>query len=444
MSASETIVAPCTAIGRGSVAIVRISGNNVKPIATKIIGKIPEPRYAMHCSFLDEQSKPLDVGVALFFPAPNSFTGEDVLELHTHGSPIVVDRLIQQIVFLGARVARPGEFSERAFLNNKMDLLQAEAIADLIDAGSREAADAALRSLQGEFSKKITQLVESLIHLRMYVEAAIDFVEEEVDFLNDTEIIHQLNAILLTLESIQKTAKEGAQLREGIHLVIFGEPNVGKSSLLNCLSCKESAIVTNVAGTTRDVLREAILIDGIPVHIVDTAGLRLTQDLVEQEGIKRTHAEIARADILLQVMDIHTQNVPNLTDVQGIPRIIIRNKIDLEESNPSVTMDEGFPVIALSAKTGLGIDLLKTEIKKILGIRTHQEGTFSARRRHLEALLRAQTFLQNGKEQLVMHKAGDLLADDLRSAQRALNEITGEFTTDDLLGRIFASFCIGK
>jgi len=440
----ETIVALATPVGRGGVAIVRVSGSKVLHIAKHILDQVPTPRYALFSSFNDEKNLTIDQGIALYFASPHSFTGEDVLELHCHGGLVVIERLIKRVLALGARLAKPGEFSERAFLNDKIDLIQAEAIADLIDASSESAARSALRSLQGEFSKKINELVESIIKLRMYVEASIDFVEEEVDFLADNQIQINLNTIINHLTLIQASAKQGALLRDGITAVIAGKPNAGKSSLLNQLSGKDSAIVTDIAGTTRDLLREYIIIDGMPMHIIDTAGLRDSMDVVEQEGIRRAYAEISKADIILFVIDV-TEIPPNLNlFLKDIPShatvITIRNKIDLLQEKASI---EG-NYISLSAKQGMGIDLLKNHIKTMVGYQATQEGVFSARQRHLDALSRGKEFLFNGKQQLENHKAGELLAEDLRQAQLALNEITGEFSSDDLLGRIFSSFCIGK
>lgn len=440
----DTIVALATPPGRGGVAIVRISGSNVLFITENILGKIPKPRYAYFTSFNDEDGLAIDQGIALYFVGPESFTGEDILELHCHGGPAVVERLIKRVLSLHARLAKPGEFSERAFLNDKIDLIQAEAIADLIDASSEQATRSALRSLQGDFSKKINELVESVIKLRMYIEAAIDFVEEEVDFLADKQIKVNLNAIIDALTLTQASAKQGALLRDGITAVIAGKPNAGKSSLLNQLSGKDSAIVTDIAGTTRDLLREYIVIDGMPIHIIDTAGLRESADIVEQEGIRRAYAEIVKADIVLFVVDA-TETPPDLSlflkDVPPHATVItIRNKIDLLQE--SVFLDRN--CISLSAKQGIGIDLLKNHIKTIVGYQNTQEGVFSARQRHLDALSRTKKFLLDGKQQLENHKAGELLAEDLRQAQLALNEITGEFSSDDLLGRIFSSFCIGK
>jgi tRNA modification GTPase len=445
---TDTIVAEATPHGRGGVAIVRVSGPNVKQIATQVLGELPKPRNATYLPFLGETKMAIDQGIAIYFPAPHSFTGEDVLELHGHGGPAVVDLLIRKVIASGARIARPGEFSERAFLNDKLDLAQAEAIADLIDASSEQAARSALRSLQGEFSKHIHQLVEVLIRLRIYVEAAIDFAEEEIDFLADQQIATNLAQSIVDLETIEARATQGSLLRDGITAVIAGVPNVGKSSLLNRISGKESAIVTHIPGTTRDILREQITIDGMPMHVIDTAGLRESVDIVEQEGIRRARHEISQADVILLVTDAASDNIHAKDLLESIPPratfITIRNKIDLTTEAPSIKMENGEAIISLSAKDDLGIDLLRNHIKDSVGFSPDAGGCFSARRRHLDALSRAKTFLLRGQQQLLSHKAGELLAEDLRQAQHALSEITGEFTSDDLLGRIFSSFCIGK
>lgn len=440
ISHNDTIVAPATPPGRGGVAIVRLSGPAVPTLTEKILGKLPTPRYATYTTFYNDTAEAIDEGLALYFPAPHSFTGEHVLELHCHGGPALVNCLIKSILKNGARMARPGEFSERAFLNDKIDLVQAEAIADLINAASEQAVQASFRSLQGEFSKKITLLVEALIQLRIYIEAAIDFAEEEIDFLKDTALLNQLTNIIQQLESIQAAATQGSLLREGITAVIAGKPNVGKSSLLNRLSGKETAIVTDIPGTTRDVLREYILIDGMPMHIIDTAGLRESEDIVEQEGIRRAREEMKQADLVLLVVDATDQHDPGYSK----NTVLIRNKIDLLDEKPAIRHKKDQTIISLSAKEDKGIDLLKEHIKATVGYQQTSEGTFSARCRHLDALARAKVFLDTALEQLKTKAAGELAAEDLRQAQHALSEITGEFTSDDLLGRIFSSFCIGK
>jgi tRNA modification GTPase len=447
----STIVAITTPPGRGGVGIIRVSGCKALEIAEKITSVRPMPRYATHCDFLDEDGSVLDQGLALYFPNPHSFTGEAVLELHAHGSPIVLDNLVKRIVNLGAQLARPGEFSERAFLNGKIDLAQAEAIADLIDSSSQQAARSAMRSLQGEFSKRIHLLLEALTHLRMYVEAAMDFPEEEVDFLSDENVVDSLEKIAEAITELQKIAQQGVLLREGMTVVIAGPPNAGKSSLLNSLSGEDTAIVAEIPGTTRDVLRSLIQIDGLPLHIIDTAGLRETDDVVEKEGIRRAHQEINKADRVLFVTDIaDADKFTHLYDYQNkfcIPPekiTIIHNKVDLIKEPASLTEDANKIIIQLSAKTGEGIALLRDHLKHCMGFSTHTEGNFIARRRHLDALQRTLDHLQNGRFVLQEQNAAELLAEELRLAQGALGEITGVFRPDELLGKIFSTFCIGK
>lgn len=438
----ETIVAQVTPPGRGGVSIVRVSGPLTQKIALAIVKAELTPRVAAHLSFYDTDDSVIDEGLALYFPNPHSFTGEDVLELQGHGGPVVVDAVIKRVLQLGARLARPGEFSERAFLNGKMDLAQAEAVADLIDASSTQAARLALKSLQGEFSQAVHALNEKIIHLRMYVEAAIDFSDEEIDFLGDEKVSHQMREIISDLDHIQQNARQGSFLREGITAVIAGAPNVGKSSLLNRLSGKDVAIVTDIPGTTRDVLRDHILLDDMPMHIVDTAGLRDSDDVVEKEGMRRAHQEIEKADIIICLQDASRPEsrvaLPPAADHR--PVVYVQNKIDLTGESPVKTEN----VIYLSAKTGAGMDLLKDHIKKTVGFQQHTEGLFLARRRHLDALERAHQHVDQAHLQLLETKAGELAAEDLRQAQLAMSEITGEFSSDDLLGRIFSSFCIGK
>ncbi|VVC76927.1 tRNA modification GTPase MnmE [Aquicella siphonis] len=444
LSDSETITAQATPSGRGGIAIVRLSGSRVRDIMRVVVGSELPPREAVFVPFRDSQGELLDEGVAIFFPGPHSFTGEDVLELQGHGGPVVVDSILQCLLSLGARLARPGEFSERAFLNGKMDLTQAESIADLIDASSRQAARSALRSLQGEFSKDIHGINEKIVQLRMFVEAAIDFTDEEIDFLADESVSETLSAILADLDTIQHKARQGSFLREGITVVIAGEPNVGKSSLLNCLSGREMAIVTDIPGTTRDVLRESILIDGMPLHIIDTAGLRESADVIEQEGIRRAYREIENADLILYVTDASrdiTQPCPACLDK---PVIIVRNKIDLKNETPSIQSWEGKKMISLSVKTGEGIELFRSLIKEEAGFQPLGEGLYLARRRHLDALAKSRSHVEKGLLQLRESGSAELAAEDLRQAHLALCEITGVFTSDDLLGRIFSSFCIGK
>lgn len=452
---AETIVATATPPGRGGVGIIRLSGPKAFSIALSLNGnKILQPRVATFCSFysssvgesLEQKINLIDQGIMLYFKAPHSFTGEDVVEIHAHGSPIVLDMLIQASIKLGARMARPGEFSERAFLNDKIDLAQAEAIADLIQSSSQTAARLAVKSLQGEFSQKINDLNEKIIHLRLYVEAAIDFPEEEIDFLGDGKVAHLLQNILSDLDSIRSQATQGIILREGLSVVIAGRPNAGKSTLINHLAGRDVAIVTEIAGTTRDIMREHILLDDIPLHIIDTAGLRESDDVVEKEGIKRAWEELKKADCVLLVVDINdlekhhdlTQEVKNALPSE-IPIITIFNKIDTLNCKAEV---QGHTVY-LSAKSGEGIEGLKRLIKNVVGYQP-TEGNFLARRRHLQALDDAKKVLLMGQKQLTEHRAGELLAEDLRRAHQSLCEITGEFSSDDLLGRIFSSFCIGK
>lgn len=447
MNNIDTIAAQATPPGRGGIAIIRVSGPLVSVITHAILGVQLKPRVATYLPFLDEKGATLDEGVAIYFPNPHSFTGEDVLELQGHGGPIVVDLLLQRILNLGARLAKPGEFSERAFLNGKMDLTQAEAIADLINASSEQAARLALRSLQGEFANEVRALNEKIIYLRMYIEAAIDFTDEEIDFLGNDIILTKLTDILDTLAAIQSKAKQGSILREGITVVIAGVPNVGKSSLLNCLSGKDLAIVTDIPGTTRDVLRDQILIDGIPLHIIDTAGLRESHDQVEQEGIRRAYKEMQQADLILYVMD--ASNVAaHPIDLQHLPThcplIFVKNKIDLTKEAPTLASHLAHPLVSLSAHSGAGVDLLKQQIKSLVGFQDGDDGIYLARRRHLDALEKTKTYVDASYEQLVLCQAGELAAEELRLAQLALGEITGQFTADDLLGRIFSSFCIGK
>ncbi len=446
---TDTIAAVATPPGRGGVGIIRISGPNVREIAAAVLGRCPPPREATYLPFCDSDRTTIDQGIAIFFKAPFSFTGEDVLELQGHGGPVVLDLLLARVVKLGARLAQPGEFSQRAFLNDKLDLAQAEAIADLIDSSTVEAARSALRSLQGEFSAHIQTLVESLIRLRIYVEAAIDFPEEEVDFLADTIIVEQLQAIIINLKNILAQAQQGCLLREGMNVVIAGQPNVGKSSLLNRLAQRELAIVTDIAGTTRDTLRHELSIDGLPIHIIDTAGLRESSDIVEQIGIQRAWHEIQRADqILLLVNDISGITAEDQKIIDHLPAnivvTVIRNKIDLSKNSAGSSDGPLGKEISLSAKTGCGFELLIQHLKESVGYRHVGEGSFTARRRHVDALQRGLDLVLQGEQQLLLHRAGELLAEDLRHAQECLSEITGEFSSDDLLGRIFSSFCIGK
>ena len=450
----DTIVAQATPIGRGGVGILRVSGPLASKVSEAVLGKTLTPRMANYLPFKDSNGETLDQGIALFFKAPNSFTGEDVLELQGHGGQVILDILLKCILEVeGVRIARAGEFSEQAFLNDKLDLAQAEAIADLIDATSEQAARSALKSLQGEFSNKINQLVDSVIYLRTYVEAAIDFPDEEIDFLADGKIEGHLNDIIQQLNGVRQEAKQGAILREGMKVVIAGRPNAGKSSLLNALAGREAAIVTDIAGTTRDVLREHIHIDGMPLHIIDTAGLREASDEVERIGIARAWEEIAQADQVLLMIDSTEQKVDDFKAEwaeflaklpPNMPVTVIRNKVDLSGEPEGLEQLENFTLIRLSAQTKVGVDLLREHLKKSMGYQSSTEGGFLARRRHLQALEEAAEHLARGHVQLTQFFAGELLAEELRMVQNALSEITGQFTSDDLLGNIFSSFCIGK
>lgn len=446
---ATTIAAIATPPGRGGIGIVRLSGPKVKAIASELLGGPPQPRRAVLRVFRAADGQIIDSGLALFFPAPASFTGEDVLELHGHGGPIVMDLLLARCIELGARPAEPGEFSRRAFLNGKIDLAQAEAIADLIDSGSVEAARAASRSLQGEFSAAVHALTDAVTETRVHVEAAIDFPEEEIDFLSDKALQDRIDHALELCRQIMVKARQGALLREGMTVVIAGRPNAGKSSLLNRLAGYAAAIVTDIPGTTRDVLRERINIDGMPLHIADTAGLRDSADAVEAEGIRRAQEEMSRADRILYIIDatrtFDDASIRRETSAlpENVPTTLIFNKIDLSGAHPRIEPSDP-PRIYLSAATGEGVDALRAHLKECMGFLGADAGTISARRRHLDALVRAERHLRTAKLQLTEHRAGELMAEELRQAQQALAEITGEFTSDDLLGKIFSSFCIGK
>ena len=450
----ETIVAQATAPGRGGIGILRISGPKAVEVAQAVLGKCPKPRMADYLPFKDADGTVLDQGIALYFKSPNSFTGEDILELQGHGGQVVLDLLLKRILQLdGVRLARPGEFSEQAFLNDKLDLAQAEAIADLIDATSEQAARSALKSLQGEFSNKVNQLVDSVIYLRTYVEASIDFSDEEIDFLADGKIEAKLREIITQLDLVRSEAKQGSILSEGMKVVIAGRPNAGKSSLLNALAGREAAIVTDIAGTTRDVLREHIHIDGMPLHIIDTAGLREATDEVERIGISRAWTEIEQADRIILMLDSNDPDSENIEKVRSeflsklpnnMPVTIVRNKVDLSGEAVGLKEENGTMTVCLSAQTHQGVDLLREHLKQAMGFQTGMEGGFLARRRHLDALEKAAEHLQIGLVQLTEFHAGELLAEELRLVQANLSEITGQFTSDDLLGNIFSSFCIGK
>lgn len=452
---SDTIAAQATPSGRGGVGIIRISGPDSLKIARQICRRDQDftPRFAHFHQFRDAGGAVIDEGLVLFFPGPNSFTGEDVIELQGHGGPMVMSALLNAVIAEGARLANPGEFSERAFLNEKMDLAQAEAIADLIDAASEQAAKSAVRSLQGVFSLEIQSLVEQLTHLRMYVEAAIDFPEEEIDFITDGKIAADLETIHQQLQQVFREANRGVLLKEGMKVVLAGRPNAGKSSLLNALAGRDSAIVTPIAGTTRDLLREHIHIDGMPLHIIDTAGLRDSADEVEQEGIRRAWQEIEQADRVLLLVDAGESGAtdPNTIWPDFVARLkddsritVIRNKVDLSGETAGLDQNTPAPLIRLSAASGEGVETLREHLKDVMGFQAVSEGGFTARQRHIDALNMAFTALEAGRSQLHEHGAAELLAEDLRAAQDALGEITGQVTPDDLLGKIFSTFCIGK
>ena len=446
---ADTIVAIATPPGRGAVGIVRLSGKNAAAIAARVTGGLPAPRHAALRHFRDEGGNVLDQGLMVFFPAPNSFTGEDVAELHGHGGPVVLHALLHATCAFGARPARAGEFSERAFLNGRMDLAQAEAIADLIDAGSREAAMAANRSLDGELSRRVRALLEELTQLRVFVEGALDFSDEDVNWLSDDSLRTRLETLREHLRELVAQAAQGRRLREGLTVAIAGQPNVGKSTLLNRLAGTDTAIVTDIAGTTRDVLREDIVLDGLPLTVVDTAGLRETQDPVEREGVRRAWRALERAEVVLFMIDDRAGRTRADEDLLerlpcGAEVLLIHNKCDLSGRPPSCTREDQRTVLRIAAQTGAGMELLVAEIKRIAGLGSGTEGLFSARTRHVEALQRTLAFVLDAQRRLIEGATPELAAEELRLAQQALSEITGAFTTEDLLGRIFADFCIGK
>lgn len=440
-----TIAAIATPPGNGGVGIIRISGPLVSQIATQLLNKTLTPRLAHYSSFVDENGVIIDSGIALYFPGPASYTGEDTLELQGHGGSVVLDMLLRRVLALGARLANPGEFTERAFLNNKLDLAQAEAVADLIESSTEQSVRSAQKSMQGVFSTQVNELVEELTELRIYVEAAIDFVDEEIDFLSDGVVENRLTRLQQKLTKIQATAQQGRLLRDGMTIVLAGKPNAGKSSLLNALAGHEAAIVTDIAGTTRDVLRERIQLDGMPLHIIDTAGLRESDNAVEKEGIRRAHAEIQKADKVLLLIDARDPETQSIFDTlpQDIDIVKIYNKIDLLGIAPEITQTEQGTSIYLSVKTGTGMELLTQYLKQSVGFNASADNVFIARRRHIEALNKGQEFVESAIEQLKV-QAGELVAEDLRQAQNSLGEITGFVSSDDLLGKIFSSFCIGK
>lgn len=440
-----TIAAIATPPGNGGVGIIRISGPLVSQIATQLLNKTLTPRLAHYSSFNDERGATIDSGIALYFPGPASYTGEDTLELQGHGGSVVLDMLLRRVLALGARLANPGEFTERAFLNNKLDLAQAEAVADLIESSTEQSVRSAQKSMQGVFSTQVNELVEELTELRIYVEAAIDFVDEEIDFLSDGVVENRLTRLQQKLTKIQATAQQGRLLRDGMTIVLAGKPNAGKSSLLNALAGHEAAIVTDIAGTTRDVLRERIQLDGMPLHIIDTAGLRESDNAVEKEGIRRAHAEIQKADKVLLLIDARDPETQSILDTlpQDTDIVKIYNKIDLLGIAPEIAQTEQGTSIYLSVKTGSGMELLTQYLKQSVGFNASADNVFIARRRHIEALNKGQEFVESAIEQLKV-QAGELVAEDLRQAQNSLGEITGFVSSDDLLGKIFSSFCIGK
>jgi tRNA modification GTPase len=444
----DTIAAIATGQGKGGVGVIRISGIGIETLAIGILGRLPEARFATYCRFLDQNGHALDQGIALYFPSPHSYTGEDVLELQGHGGPAVLQLVLQRCLDLGARLAQPGEFTRRAFLNDKLDLAQAESVADLIDANTGEAARSAMRSISGEFSAEINYLVDELTYLRMLVEALLDFPEEQVGSID----LRQRDTLLSNIQSkLQRTlgcAKQGSLLREGAHIAIAGQPNVGKSSLLNCLAGEEVALVSDIPGTTRDAIRQAIQVRGVPLHIIDTAGLRQTHEIIENMGIARTQQTLRRADLIMFLLDasqgLTAQSQAILAGLpEDIPRLLVYNKVDLLDDWASKNVEgEGQdPLVYVSAKTGEGIEKLLGKILDLMGWRDQESGAFMARERHLRALQQAECHLRQAHE--VLSRA-ELFAEELRLAQRSLSEITGEFTSDDLLGEIFSRFCIGK
>ena len=446
MSGSDIIAAVATAPGRAAVGIVRVSGPRLEELASALVGKRLPARRAVLADFLDSTHRALDNGLALYYPAPHSYTGEDVLELQGHGGPVVLQLVLRRCLELGARLAEPGEFTRRAFLNDKLDLAQAEGIADLIDASTARAARCAMRSLQGAFSERIEVLVNRLTELRVLVEASLDFPEEDIEILEGAGAEQKLAALNAELSKIEAASQQGSLLREGMHIVLAGQPNVGKSSLLNRLAGEELAIVTDIPGTTRDAIRQSVDLDGVPAHIIDTAGLRESDDLVEGLGIARTWAAIEKADLVLLIMDCRIGEVADDQRIQerlpaAIPRVKVMNKIDLTGQSAARRNQDGSSIVWLSAKTGEGVDLLRHSLLEVAGWKGEAEGLFMARERHLRALSVARGHLERAQARTGQI---ELFAEELRLAQATLGSITGEFTSDDLLGQIFSRFCIGK
>ena len=443
----DTIAAVATPRGRGGIGVVRLSGPRAQQIAVRVAGSLPPPHHARLRTFRDAEGESVDRGLVLFKPRPGSYTGEDTVELQGHGGPVVTGMVLDCVLRAGARIARPGEFSERAFLNGRLDLSQAEAVADLIESASEQAARSAMRSLEGAFATRIRAHVEDLIGLRTYVEAAIDFPDEEIDFLAEPDVALRLRALRLALSGTLGEARQGRALREGLSVVIAGAPNVGKSTLLNRLSGRDVAIVTDIPGTTRDTLNETLHLDGLPIRLTDTAGLRAGTDPVERIGVERARDAIAGGDVVLHLADDRApapsgEMAPEVSSAQTLLRV--HNKIDLSGSPPGLDEEVDPPVLRISARTGEGLPALRERLKAIAGYQPGEDGLFIARRRHVEALEEAAAAIERGSAQLAGSGAGELLAEDLREAQHALGRITGAVTTDDLLARIFSRFCIGK
>lgn len=436
----DTIAAVATGAGRAGIGIVRVSGPAVPAIARAIVGESLPAREARHLPFLDADGSPVDIGIALQFVAPHSFTGEDVLELQGHGGAVVLDLLLTRVLSLGARAAEPGEFSKRAFLNDKLDLAQAEAVADLVESGSRGAARAAVRSLDGTFSAEVGQIVDELDALRAWLEAALDFSEEDIDFLADPELARRAHGLIDRFDQVLARAGQGQRLRDGLNVVIAGVPNVGKSTLLNALAGTDSAIVTDIAGTTRDLLHEQVVIDDLPVHLVDTAGLRDTDDPVEREGVARAEQAMARADHVLVLLDATNPKPPSTTLPAGVPQSRVLTKIDLCAAD-ALPLEHD---LAVSAATGEGMDTLRRHLAAVAGHDSALEGSYMARRRHLDALAQGRAAVSGALTRLSDGKMPELAAEDLRQARRSLEQITGRHDVDDLLGQIFSSFCVGK